>query len=332
MHSNMKNIFITGANGFIGRHLCRRLREQGMNVRGLVRSEPLIVDPPWDEVYCCDLATLRLPEGLLHGIDTVFHLAGIAHAFRPLAEMEDVYWRVNLKATSLLLQEAARAGVKRFVYFSSVKAMADPGENCVDETFADLPGDTYGLSKRQAEEAVLQVGRVSSMHVCVLRPALVYGPGAKGNLLKMMRGVQKGWFPPLADTGNRRSMVHVMDLVDAAVPAADRQEANGRVYIVTDGVLYSTRQIYEAMCAALGRKVPGWTVPVGLLRFGAAVGDLCKKAGIPLPVNSETVDRLIGSACYRSDLLQRELGWQPRHTFFDTVDEMADLETVNSEQ
>jgi nucleoside-diphosphate-sugar epimerase len=321
----VSRVLVTGANGFVGRHLCRYLQDQGIPVRALLRALPESSDSVfWDESFTCDLESLKLPEGLMAGVDTVFHLAGIVHAFKPQAEMEQVYWAVNLKATTLLLEEAVKAGVKRFVYFSSIKAMADPGDQCVDESFMKMPEDVYGLSKRKAEEAVLQAGVSSGMHVCVLRPALVYGPGVKGNLLRMMRAIERGYFPPLADTGNKRSMVHVEDLIAAAFSAAVEPPANGKIYIVTDGIPYSSRQIYEVISGALGKKIPGWTVPAWLFLGAAGIGDAVKRVfRVSLPVTSETAQRLLGSACYHSDLIQKELGYRPRNNFFSAVEEMV---------
>ncbi len=319
----INKVLVTGANGFVGRHLCRYLQDRQIPVRALLRTLPES-GTFWDESFCCDLESLKLPQGLMSGVDTVFHLAGIVHAFKPRAEMEQAYWSVNLKATILLLEEAVKAGVKRFVYFSSVKAMADPGDQCVDESFMKMPQDVYGLSKRKAEEAVLQAGVSSGMHVCVLRPALVYGPGVKGNLIRMLQAVDKGYFPPLADTGNKRSMVHVEDLIAAAFSVAVEQSANGKTYIVTDGIPYSSRQIYEAMAGALGKKIPGWTVPARLFLGAAKIGDVVKKVfRVSWPVTSETAARLLGSACYHSDLIQKELGYRPRNNFFSAVEEMV---------
>jgi nucleoside-diphosphate-sugar epimerase len=163
------------------------------------------------------------------------------------------------------------------------------------------------------------------MHVCCLRPALVYGPGVKGNLLRMMGAVDAGRFPPVPDTGNRRSMVHVDDLVQAAKLAAEKPAANGKTYIVTDGRNYSTREMYVMMAETLGRKVPSWTVPAWLLRGGGYIGDLIGRiTGRRFPVDSEAIARLLGSACYSSRKIELELGYRPVRDLGSALPEMVE--------
>ncbi len=203
---------VSGASGFIGRALCLLLMERGCRVRALLRHE---CAGPWHEQVLCDLSNDRVPKESCEGVDGIFHLAGIAHVRAQSREEEIMYERVNVGGVRLLLDAAAAAGVTRFVYFSSVKAAADPGEHCVDETWDLPPTDAYGRSKLSAEQLVLmRVG--SGMHVSILRPTLVYGHGVKGNLRRMIDAVAAGRFPLLPDTSNRRSMVALSDLAEAA--------------------------------------------------------------------------------------------------------------------
>ncbi|WP_295884172.1 NAD-dependent epimerase/dehydratase family protein, partial [uncultured Thiohalocapsa sp.] len=201
---------VTGAGGFVGTALCRRLRADGHRVRALLRQP---ADGPWDERLTCDLGTDPLPVGLMDGIDGVFHLAGIAHVQDVAGISDAVYKQVNVAGTAALLDAAVTAGVRGFVYFSSIKAAAEPGERCVDETWDAWPADAYGRSKREAEALVLRAGREQGLHVCNLRPCLVYGPGVKGNLARLIEAVDRGRFPPLPELGNRRSMVGLDDLI-----------------------------------------------------------------------------------------------------------------------
>lgn len=313
---------VTGAAGFVGRPLCETLRQRGYRVRALLRGEPQT--GPWDEVLLCDLPADDLPAPLMKGVDTVFHLAGVAHALKPVPGMEKLYFQVNVEGTRRLVEQACRDGVRALVYVSSVKAMADPGEDCVDESWEAEPHDAYGLSKRRAEALVLEAGRGCGLHVSCLRPALVYGPGVKGNLERMIRAVAGNRFPPLEETNNRRSLVHVRDLAEAAILAAERPEANGQAYIVTDGATYSTRSMYEGMLRALGKKVPDWTFQSRWLRFLARLGD---GAGWVMrrrmPFDSEAFAKMSGSACYRSDKIMRELGFRPTRNLMDSIPEMV---------
>ena len=312
-------VLVTGASGFIGQALCRRLGAADHRVRALLRRE---LDGPWDEVAQCRIGTDPVPVAAHSAVDTVFHLAGVAHS---RGAPEELYRQVNLDGTRMLLEAAVEAGVRRFVFFSSVKAMADPPpEECIDEGWSAWPEDAYGRSKREAEELVLEAADKAGMHAVVIRPTLVYGPGVKGNLRSIMRLVASGWCPPLPDTRNRRSMVHVDDLCALALLAARDDRANGKVYIAADGHPVSTRALYEGICRALERAVPRWQVPGGLLRLGGRLGDLAEVLlGRPLPVDSAMVSRLLDSACYSGRKAMEELGWKPQHDLLSSLPEMV---------
>ena len=314
-------VLVTGAAGFIGLHVCRRLKDRGIRVRALLRTAS---SGPWDESAFCRLGQDSLPQGLMDGVDTVFHLAGVAHSFKPAKEMEHIYWSVNLEATESLLSMARAAGVRRFIFFSSIKAMREPGDRCVDEKWDAIPDDVYGRSKREAEQRVLSAGESGRMHVCNLRPVLVYGPGVKGNLLRMMKAIDNNRFPPVPETGNRRSLVHVEDLIQAAFLAAENENAHKRTYIVTDSRDYSTHELYQYICTALGKRAPQWTVPAGIFRLAGHAGDLAGRIlGRPFPMNTEAVDRLLGSACYSCDRIRKELGYAPARDFLSAIGEMV---------
>jgi len=226
--------------------------------------------------------------------------------------------------TRNLLKAAGEAGVRRFVFLSSVKAMAEPGDVCVDEDWLGEPATPYGRAKRAAEEAVLESGAKYGMHVVNLRLAMVYGRGGRGNLERMARGIRAGWFPPLPETGNRRSLVHVDDVVAAMRLVAQAPAANGRTYIVAEPRAYSGREIYDAIREAVGRAPSHWRVPDSLLRLGGILGDgLGKLSGLTLPLNSEVAERLLGSACYSPARIERELGWQACIRLEEGVREMV---------
>jgi nucleoside-diphosphate-sugar epimerase len=312
---------VTGATGFIGQRLCLRLRQEGHTVRVLVRGE---AQGPWDEAHVCVLGRDRVAADVLAGVDTVYHLAGVVHAMAAADVDQSLYHTVNVVASESLAALAADAGVKQFIYFSSVKAVADPGDECVDESWQRPPHDPYGQSKREAEKRLFAIGRDRGMQVTVLRPALVYGPAVKGNLWRMLRAIDAGRFPPLPDTGNQRSMVCVDDLVAAATLAAGSPHAAGQVYIVSDDTPYSTRQMSDWMHEALGRKLRPWSIPVFILRAGALLGDVIERlSGRPAPLSSSVLRRLLGSACYRSDKIRKELGWQPGLHFRDCLPGMV---------
>lgn len=291
---------ITGAEGFIG----GRLFQCGNRI--LVRRAGSI-----PTAVSGDLLNPLSLEVACRGISTVFHCAGYAHAHS--SSDSSTHWRVNYEGTLNLLKAAGQAGVRCFVFLSSVKAMAEPGDDCADESLEGPPLTPYGLAKRSAESAVLECGSKFGMHVVILRLAMVYGRGGRGNLERMARAIRSGWFPPLPKIWNKRSLVHVQDVCEVMRLVASRPEANGKTYIVADPQSYSSREIYEAINTALGfSSSPKYAVPVGLLR---AVGCVNQRA-------RDIVDRLIGSACYSPTRIERELGWRARISLGDGLKEM----------
>ena len=291
---------ITGASGFIGRRLLRA------GDRALVRSTGTM--PGAVEGDLLAPASLRMA---CEGIECIFHCAGYAHAF--VSSNPDAHWRINFEGTRNLLVAAGEAGARCFVFLSSVKAMAEPGDACADEDWPGEPVTPYGLAKRAAEVAVLEAGAKYGMHVVNLRLAMVYGLGGRGNLERMARGMRAGWFPPLPETGNRRSLVHVDDVVAAMRLAAESPAANGRTYIVADSRAYSGREIYDKIREVQGKGPARWRVPATLLRAGGRLGDgVGYLLNRPLPLNFEVVDRLLGSACYSPARIELELGWRAR--------------------
>lgn len=311
---------VSGANGFVGRTLCQVLMARGFRVRALLHHD---TQGPWHERVVCDLANGTVPVEACRGLDGIFHLAGIAHLQDQSSAQDSLYQQINVDGTQALLDAAKVAGVSRFVYFSSTKAAADPGTECVDETWDLLPEDAYGRSKRAAESIALAAVGLG-MHVSVLRPTLVYGAGVKGNLRRMIDAVAAGRFPPMPELNNRRSMVCVSDLAEAALLAMTQPAANGRVYIVADGRDYSTRALYLSICEAVGRKPPSWTFPLWFMGAGAVFGDVLSfVTRRQIPFSSPALLRLCGSACYDPGRLCSELGWRPEHSFYDAVNEMV---------
>jgi nucleoside-diphosphate-sugar epimerase len=202
------------------------------------------------------------------------------------------------------------------VFFSSVKAMGEEAPECRDESCTATPLTAYGRSKLAAEKLVFKYGQQGNLDVTCLRLPLVYGPGNKGNLFRMIAAIDRGFFPPLPSLQNRRSLVHVSNVVEAAVLASSSPAARGRCYIVTDERAYSTRELYELICRALGKRIPRWSVPVGLLAVLGRAGDMIGRTGRrQILFDSDALDKLIGSAWYSSERIARELGYRPLGSF-----------------
>ena len=277
--------FVTGATGFIGQRLLEKLNNYGDTTLNSIKILSRSNHPDYETVVC-DLQHESIPDGALEEVDTVFHLAGFAHDLRDAAKVAHLYRAVNVDATVRLAQLAVASGVKRFIFVSSVKAATAEG--------------VYGETKREAELWLLEIGRQSELHISIVRPSLVYGVGVKGNLAMMRRGIKQGWFPPLPETGNRRSVIHVDDLVEALLLVAEDERANGEIFTATDGHPHSSREIYEALCRSVGKPIPNWSLPKWVFDVLARLS----------PRIRYKVDRLLGDEFYPSDKLE-SLGFKP---------------------
>jgi UDP-glucose 4-epimerase len=298
----MTKYLVTGSTGFIGSRLLGLLNTIECDVRLLARSEVNNY-----ETVACNLGQDRIPKRTLESIDTVFHLAGFAHDMQDASKVEELYRAINVDATVELAKLAVESGVKRFVFISSVKAGGDLASGkCINESDQNEPEGVYGKSKREAELKLLKIGNESGMHVSIIRPSLVYGPNVKGNLQLMLSGVKKGWFPPLPETNNKRSMIHVDDLVLAILLVADDDRASGEIFIATDGTPHSSREIYNAMCSALDKSIPKWSVPKFLFDM----------APLASPRIKYKLNKLLGDECYSSAKLEA-LGFKAQKTLKD---------------
>jgi nucleoside-diphosphate-sugar epimerase len=255
-------VLVTGASGFIGRPLTEALAAAGYEVRAAVRDRRAQKFPPGVETAMLpDLAGPANWSPLVAGMDAVVHLAGIAHVGPEISET--IYDRVNHVATAELARAAAAAGVPRFVFTSSTRAQAGAASaEPLTEAATPLPTDAYGRSKLAAEEAV----RAAGVPYTILRPALVYGPGAKGNLASLMRLTSLPLPLPFGSFSNRRSMLALGNLIAAVRFALEDQRAANETFLVADPKPISVAELVSMLRAAMDRKP--WLVPVppGLLR------------------------------------------------------------------
>ena len=304
---------VTGAGGFVGGHLVSALRARGIAVRVFVRhagSWPADVETVVGTME--DAAALARAAA---GVDTIFHLAGKVHDVSELGDT-GAHERVTVEGTARLLDACRATPAPRFVFLSSLAVYGPTGEACVDEQGPTRPTTPYGIAKLRAEELVHAWAGARDAHACSLRPPMVYGPGCKGNLVRMVRAIDRGWFPPVRYAGNRRSLVSVGDLTTALLLSAEHPSARGRRFIVTDGRTYSSRDIYDAPRRGLGRPPIGWSVPIWPLRIAARLGDWGGRLrGRRPPFDSTALDRLIGSAWFSSAAIARELGFVPHGSF-----------------
>lgn len=305
-----QRILVTGANGFIGRRLCARLQADNACVRAILRTAS---NGPWEEAVIADLGKSPLAEGCMDGIDTVFHLASKVHAVDEVETDVAAYQAVNVDGTARLLDAAGAGNVRQFILFSSVKAAGEGDDIVLDEASPASPTTVYGRSKLQAEQLVLKSPGIAK--VVVIRPAMVYGPKNPGNLCRMIAAIRTGFFPPWPRIENRRSMIHVDDVIETAMLVSRKPQAAGQVFFVTDGRYYSTRQIYEWICAAVDAPVRRWSIPMSLLSGLALIGDGASAiSGRNMPFNSDVLSKLAGSSAYDSAKIRDMLGFEPKWT------------------
>ena len=294
MKNNMmakRKILVTGANGFVGLRLLEHIKNMDFDIRVLSRKPSSQY-----ESISCDFLKNKIPLDALNAIDIVFHLAGFAHDFNGGSESNFIYQAINVDATVQLAELAVKSNVKTFVFVSSVKAggRSKHLNKCMNENDQMEPDGIYGKSKREAELRLLEISRNSEMDVIIIRPSLVYGKGMKGNLNLMLTGIKNGWFPPLPKIKNRRSMVHVDDLVEALIMVSFNRSINREIFIVTDGHPYSSREIYDAMCNSLGKKIPKWGLSPWIF---VLMSKLNKRV-------SYKIDKLLGDEWYSSDKIE----------------------------
>lgn len=298
-----KTVLLTGASGFVGRAALLRLTQHGMVVRPAFRSAVQAVGAQRAAVVSSLDANTDW-SAALQGVGVVVHAAARAHIMRdealdPLAE----YRRVNVAGTLNLARQAAAAGVRRFVFVSSIKVNGEstqPGHTFTADD-APAPEDAYGVSKAEAEAGLWEIARSTGMELVIVRPVLVYGPGVKGNLASLMHWVRRGLPLPLgAITGNHRSLVALDNLVDLLAVCVVHPKAANQVFLASDGEDVSTAKLLRLMTIAVQRPARLPPVPVALLQWGARL--LGKQA---------VAQRLLGSLQVDIQKNRDLLSWQP---------------------
>jgi nucleoside-diphosphate-sugar epimerase len=298
-------IALTGATGFIGQHLLNELPKRGYRIRVLLRR-PSEVPAGASSAVIGDIASPHNMAAALRDVDMVIHSAGLAHAMsgRP----EDDYRTINTEATVRLAQAAERAGVKRFVFLSSIRAQTGPtAEGVVTEARDPQPTDPYGRSKLEAERGLSELG----LDWTALRPVLVYGPGVKGNMAALLALAQSPWPLPLGGLSAKRSLLSLDNLAAAVDTVLKAPGPLRRPFIVADPEPVTIPDMVAAMRQGLGR-APGLVpVPPFVLKGAAAL------AG-----RGEAYERLAGSLVASPEAL-RNLGWQPVSSTRDALAELA---------
>lgn len=301
-HLSPCRVLVTGANGFIGAYLCSSIAKHRIKIRAARRTPP---SPPSDVSFVAvgDIGEATDWVEALRDIDVVIHLAARVHVMKDTASDALAEFRkVNVEGTLNLARQALKAGVKRFIFISSIKVNGEatlPGQPFHADD-APAPEDAYGISKREAEDGLRELCLGSMMEFVIIRPPLVYGPGVKGNFLSMMRWLDKGIPLPLASIQNQRSLVAVENLVDLIITCIEHPAAANQTFLVSDNETLSTPELLIRTATALNKHAHLLHMPMWTLSFIARC--LGKTAAI---------QKLCGSLQVDIDKTRERLGWQP---------------------
>jgi UDP-N-acetyl-alpha-D-quinovosamine dehydrogenase len=301
-------VVVTGAAGFVGRGLCDHFGQTGRRFRAIVRQGDSGATLPAQRHRVADLATTPDAEldALLCGATAVVHLAGRAHVMRETAADPMAAFRTaNALVTSRLARAAVRAGVRMFVFASTVKVNGEvsaPGRPFLPGD-PPAPRDPYARSKFEAEHGLAGICAGTELVPVILRLPLVYGPGVGGNFLALLDAIARGSALPFGAIRNRRSLLHVGNLSEAIASALDGGTRPGGVHFVADAESVSVPDLAREIAAALGVPARLWPIPVPILRL---CGRLAGRGAI--------VDRLVNSLEVDTASFTAATGWRPRHT------------------
>ncbi|AIO76652.1 UDP-glucose 4-epimerase family protein [Burkholderia multivorans] len=302
----MTHFLVTGANGFVGRVVCRRLLDAGHTVTALVRRPGSSIAGVREWVHdAADFDGLEERWPMDFAADCVIHLAARVHVMREESPDPDAVFNATNVAGSLRLAKAASVhGARRIVYASSIKAVGESDAGApLSEAVNPTPHDAYGRSKLRAERQLMQFSASSGLDVVIVRPPLVYGPGVRANFLRMMDAVARGMPLPLGSITARRSVVYVDNLADALLQCAIDPRAAGECFHVADDDAPSVAGLLQLVGDALGRPARLIAAPPAVLR---ALGTLIGRRA--------EVDRLTGSLQLDTGRISRVLGWHPPYT------------------
>ena len=296
------SIVVTGANGFVGTHLCQALQQRGMAYRAVVRTAAGSVPTPH---------TVSMPgmdaqtdwAQALQGASTVVHLAARVHqVVDSSADPLQAFRETNLHSTVQLARSAQLAGTRRFIFVSTVKVLGEqtqPGHPFRANDPAQ-PQDAYAISKHEAELALKALTEGSTMELVIVRPPLVYGPGVRANFASLVRAVARGLPLPLDRVHNQRSLVGIDNLVDLLLLCTHHPRAVGQTLLVSDGHDVSTAELVQQIAAALGRPARLLPVPVSWLRLAGR-----------LTGREAAIQRLCSSLQVEISATCQQLGWTP---------------------
>lgn len=317
---------MTGANGFIGRWTLLALNRLGLDVVAVSRTASSlagVVNRQIASLNDCDALT-----DAMHGVRTVVHLAGRAHVARD--NVPGAFEEVNLEGSRSVLDAAISSGVQRFIFVSSIAAVCTTSRDPVTEDAEPQPDTPYGRSKLDAERLLCARGKSAGIQVIALRPSMVYGPGMKGNPLRLFEMVARGTPLPIGRIRNSRSVLYVGNLADAIGTLVQAPRTEHSVFHLSDPDIVSTLQLTRQIAASLKCRTRILPVPVGALSAMALIGDLLGKI-TAVPFDSDVLARLNGSLIVDSELFRDTFDFCSPVSFRDGIQATADwFQTVRA--
>ena len=301
----MKKIYITGANGFIGKALCKALSLSNNSIKGIVRK--LDTKNSYNNIDYLEVGDLTSNINLsneLVNCDCIIHCAGLAHSMNKKNDL-NYYRSVNTDISKNIAEQAVIAGVKRFIFLSSVKVNGESTGNAGEKHIfknSDLPDpqDYYAISKFEAEKALLKIVSKTNLELVIIRLPLVYGNGVKGNLDQLMKLISSKIPLPLGGIKNKRSLIGIDNLVDVLVRCIEHPNAAGKIFLVSDGKDISTSELVELIASAMNQKVKLFKLSNFLLKLiSFSIG------------KHEEMNRLLGSLRVDNEYTSKVLAWSP---------------------
>lgn len=326
------NILVTGATGAVGPRVVQSLHDAGYRIRTLsLDASPSGLLPGDMQVCIGDVTDQAAVRSALEGVEAVVHLAALLHIINPPPALRDKYERINVGGTATVTGAAIEAGVRRIVLFSTIAVYGGSAGQVLTEDSPTRPDTFYAQTKLAAEQIVLAARSQDGQPLgTVLRLGAVYGSRVKGNYRRLVQSLARGRFVPIGPGRNRRTLIHEGDVGRAAVLAVQHPAAAGRLYNVSDGQFHTLAEIIAAVCQALGRNLPRWSVPAGPARAAAGVlEDIARLAGRNSPIVRATVDKYTEDVAVSNQRIQTELGFLPQFDLSagwrETVREMRRL-------
>ncbi len=313
----MKKILITGASGFIGANLMRELVNRGFDVKGTIRRDKanLTDNLKKNYIYIDDISSDINWSDVLSDIDTIIHCAGITNLINKNNTVSMSKYRlVNVSFTRTLAEQAVKYGIRRIIFLSTIKVYGEKSNNfdLISNKNKIITETNYSRSKYEAEEEIKKISNVSKLEHVIVRIPAVYGVGAKGNFLRLMKLVKNGFPIPLGNIQNKKSFISINNLIDFLIVCVNNKLAAKQTFLVSDNQDLSTKELIIKIANAMGKKPNLIKVPITILKF---LGIISGK--------SKDIDRLINSLEIDINETFKILNWKPPYKIDDELKKMT---------